>query len=32
MGLPMSMRLIEAGYYIAVYNRTKEKAAEAVKA
>ncbi len=32
MGQPMAMRLVEAGYQVAVYNRDKAKTAEAVKA
>ena len=32
MGQPMSKRLVEAGYPVTVYNRTKEKAAEVVSA
>lgn len=32
MGQPMSKRLVEAGYQVTVYNRTKEKAAEVVSA
>jgi 3-hydroxyisobutyrate dehydrogenase len=32
MGQPMSKRLVEAGYPVTVYNRTKEKADEVVKA
>ncbi len=32
MGIPMSTRLLEAGYEVAVYNRTPDKAAEVVKA
>jgi 3-hydroxyisobutyrate dehydrogenase-like beta-hydroxyacid dehydrogenase len=32
MGVPMSTRLVEAGYEVTVYNRTREKAADVVKA
>ncbi|MEW6425845.1 MAG: NAD(P)-dependent oxidoreductase [Bacillota bacterium] len=32
MGQPMSKRLVEAGYPVTVYNRTREKAAEVVSA
>lgn len=32
MGQPMSKRLVEAGHPVTVYNRTKEKADEVVKA
>lgn len=31
MGAPMAMRLVDAGYKIHIYNRTKEKSVELVK-